>query len=57
MAQMMTVIGRLFLRDDGQDLIEYALLIGLIALAAMVGVSTLGTTINTVFWTGIGQAV
>jgi Flp pilus assembly pilin Flp len=36
--------------DDGQDLVEYGLLIGLIALAAVVAVASLGTTINTVFW-------
>jgi Flp pilus assembly pilin Flp len=57
MTQMMTVIGRLFLRDDGQDLLEYALLVGLIALVAMVGITTVGNTVFSVFWTGIGQAV
>jgi len=57
MAQMMTTIGRLVLRDDGQDLLEYGLLVALIALVAVVSITTLGTTINTVFWSGIGQAV
>jgi Flp pilus assembly pilin Flp len=57
MAQMMAAIGRLVHRDDGQDLIEYALLVALIGLVALVGVSTLGNTIQTVFWSGIGQAV
>ena len=57
MAQMMTTIGRLVLRDDGQDLLEYGLLVTLIALVAVVSITTLGTTINTVFWSGIGQAV
>jgi Flp pilus assembly pilin Flp len=57
MTQMMTVIGRLFLRDDGQDLLEYALLVGLVALVAMVGITTVGNTVFTVFWTGIGTAV
>ena len=57
MQQMMTVIRRLVHRDDGQDLIEYGLLVALIALVAMAGISTLGTTIQTVFWSGIGQAV
>jgi len=54
---MMAAIGRLVHRDDGQDLIEYALLVALIGLVALVGVSTLGNTIQTVFWSGIGQAV
>jgi Flp pilus assembly pilin Flp len=57
MAQMIAAIGRLVHRDDGQDLIEYALLVALIGLVALVGVSTLGNTIQTVFWSGIGQAV
>jgi Flp pilus assembly pilin Flp len=57
MVQKMAAIGRLVHRDDGQDLIEYALLVALIGLVALVGVSTLGNTIQTVFWSGIGQAV
>jgi len=57
MAQLMTTIGRLVLRDEAQDLIEYGLLIGLIALVAIVGISAVGNTIHTVFWSSIGQAV
>jgi Flp pilus assembly pilin Flp len=57
MALMTAVISRLRRRDEGQDLIEYALLVGLIGLVALAGVSTLGSTIQTVFWSGIGQAV
>jgi pilus assembly protein Flp/PilA len=57
MAQMMTAIRRLVLRDNGQDLLEYGLLVALIALVCIVGVSTVGTTISNVFWSGIGQAV
>ena len=57
MARMMTAIGRLVLRDEGQDLIEYGLLAALIAIVAMVGVTTLGDTIYTVFWKDIGQAI
>jgi Flp pilus assembly pilin Flp len=37
-------------RDSGQDLIEYGLLVFLIAVVVLAGVRTLGTTINTVFW-------
>ena len=57
MAQLMAAISRLGRRDDGQDLIEYGLLVALIALVCLVGVTTLGNTITTVFWSGIGQAV
>ena len=55
--QMMTAIGRLVLREDGQDLLEYGLLAALIAVVCMVGVSTLGSTIYNVFWNSIGQAI
>lgn len=39
------------LRDDGQDLIEYALLVGLIAFAAAAGMQTAASGVNTVFTT------
>jgi pilus assembly protein Flp/PilA len=43
-------------RDEGQDLLEYALLVALIALVAMGAVTTVGTTIKTVFWDVISAA-
>jgi len=39
-----------FRRDDGQDLIEYGLLVALIAVVAIAVVTAVGTTINTLFW-------
>jgi Flp pilus assembly pilin Flp len=39
--------------ESGQDLVEYALLVALIVLAAIGAVTTVGNTINTVFWTYI----
>ncbi len=57
MAQMTAAIRRLVRRDDGQDLLEYGLLVALIALVCLAGVTTVGSTISTVFWNGIGQAV
>lgn len=43
-----------FVRDEqGQDLVEYAFLVGLIALVAFVGVQTLGNTVNTYYGTTI----
>ena len=57
MAQLVTAIRQLLARDEGQDLIEYAMLVALIAIVAMVGVSTLGNTISNVFWTQIGAAI
>ena len=37
-------------REDGQDLLEYALLCGLIALVALGAVTAVGNQINTVLW-------
>jgi len=46
-----------FVRDDGgQDLIEYALLAGLIALASIAAISTLGGALSTKF-TDVGTQV
>jgi pilus assembly protein Flp/PilA len=41
--------------DEGQDLLEYGLLTALIAVIAIGAVTTLGNTINTVFWTAIAN--
>jgi Flp pilus assembly pilin Flp len=38
-------IRNLFVREDGQDLIEYALLVAFIALVAVIGVTTAGESI------------
>ena len=41
---------RAFVRDDsGQDLLEYALLVGLIALVAVLAVTSTGTSVNAIF--------
>jgi Flp pilus assembly pilin Flp len=37
-------------RDEGQDLLEYGLLAGLIALVAVSAVTGLGNQIHTVMW-------
>ena len=36
-------------REEGQDMVEYALVIALIALSAGVGIKSLGTGINNAF--------
>jgi pilus assembly protein Flp/PilA len=36
-------------REEGQDLVEYALLVALIALAAITGVKNVATAVNLVF--------
>jgi pilus assembly protein Flp/PilA len=39
----------LMMREEGQDLIEYALVVALIAFAATVGMNSLASGINTAF--------
>lgn len=39
--------------ESGQDLLEYALLVALIALVAVGAITTVGTTIQGVFWSYI----
>ena len=39
----------LLMNEEGQDLIEYALVVALIAFAATAGMSTLASNINTAF--------
>ena len=39
--------------DEGQDLLEYALLVALIALVATVSVTQVGQVIFTLFWDNI----
>ena len=46
---MKAIFGRLFREEDGQDLIEYALLASLIALACVSGMTLLAGGINTLF--------
>jgi len=47
------VKAQIFREDNGQDLIEYALVVALIAFAAAVGMQGVATKINTAF-TSIG---
>jgi len=42
--------------EEGQDLLEYAMLVALIAVVAAGAVTTLGNTINTVLWQVIAAA-
>jgi pilus assembly protein Flp/PilA len=46
---MVNFIGRFVRDEEGQDLVEYAMLLAFIALIAIAGVRTLGTTVNTFF--------
>jgi pilus assembly protein Flp/PilA len=46
---MKNLLKRLWQEDEGQDLVEYGLLIFLIALAAIASMKSLATSISTVF--------
>ena len=46
---MKEILKRLWVEESGQDLIEYALLVALVALAATLGMNSLATAINTEF--------
>ena len=54
MRHAVTYLVNVTIRDEsGQDLLEYALLVSLIALVAVGAVTTVGSTIQGVFWTYI----
>jgi pilus assembly protein Flp/PilA len=56
MDRFVTLVRRLVRPDEGQDLLEYAMLCALIALVAMGAVTTVGNKINTVFWQAIAAS-
>jgi pilus assembly protein Flp/PilA len=51
MAHLMTQVRAFVRNDEGQDLIEYALLAGLISLVAVATVTTAGTQVKEIFST------
>ena len=51
MKTLVSALRRLHDEESGQDLIEYALVVALIALAATAGMSSLASGINTAFST------
>ena len=57
MEHMVMTLRRLMRSDEGQDLLEYALLVALIAVVAAGSVAAVGNTLYSVFWQSIGQAV
>ena len=42
-------------KNEGQDLLEYSILVALIAIVAIGAVTTLGNTIDQAFWQMIAQ--
>jgi pilus assembly protein Flp/PilA len=47
--QMVITLRRLMRSDEGQDLLEYALLVALIALVCVGAITLAGTNVNTIF--------
>jgi pilus assembly protein Flp/PilA len=45
----LSVMLQILMEENGQDLIEYALVVALIAFAATAGMGSLATAINTAF--------
>jgi Flp pilus assembly pilin Flp len=50
------VIARFVRHEEGQDLLEYGLLISLIAIGALLAVSSVGDVMQTLWWGPIAQA-
>jgi pilus assembly protein Flp/PilA len=48
-SNLFILLRNLLVREEGQDLVEYALIVALIALAATAGMSTLATDISNAF--------
>jgi Flp pilus assembly pilin Flp len=49
----MRAMHRFFDDENGQDLVEYALLVALISLVAVTAVTNVGLTLQNVFWNAI----
>jgi pilus assembly protein Flp/PilA len=49
--KFMNVLHRLTAREDGQDLLEYALLVALIAIVAVAAVTAAGVKVDAIFTT------
>lgn len=57
MQTVIAVVNRLVAHDDGQDLVEYGLLVVLIAVIAIAGISFLGSTVSAVLWQPLANAI
>ncbi len=42
--------------EKGEDVAEYALVLGLVAIAAIVGITLVGTSLQT-WWNGLGSYI
>jgi pilus assembly protein Flp/PilA len=49
MLRVFLFVRSIVLREEGQDLVEYALVVALVAFGAVAGMNTLATAINSTF--------
>lgn len=49
MSKLVAIVKNLKRNEEGQDLLEYALLVALIALVAITAVTSAGTAVSTIF--------
>jgi len=54
MMQVLQFITRLWKREDGQGMVEYGLIIALVALAAVVALGLMGDQLSALFGTIVG---
>ncbi|MCC7416578.1 MAG: Flp family type IVb pilin [Acidobacteria bacterium] len=57
MQTVITMLHRLVAAEDGQDLVEYGLLVVLIAIVAIAGLTFLGSTVSAVLWEPLSNAI
>jgi len=55
MSMLLSYVKSFVRNEEGQDLLEYALLVALIALVAIVAVAAAGQTVSTIFQNIAGQ--
>jgi Flp pilus assembly pilin Flp len=53
MQHVLVAVNRMVRTEDGQDLLEYAMVVVLIAIGAVVAVERVGSTVNSVLWQAI----
>ncbi len=57
MQDVIAIVNRFVARDEGQDLVEYGLLVVLIAVVAIAGVTFLGNAVSAVLWQPLANAI
>jgi len=57
MGRMLALVNRMSKSDEGQDLMEYALIAALIATGAILMITTVGGEVNSLLWVPIANAV